>query len=358
MWKKNDTWQSKESDLRKALQEIDGVTTKKVVPIRDIVLWTRGDDEKFNSQRKNISTHVPEEIYVNHHTLMEYNGKLHEMSENSLAALGIRLELYGAALNTSSQLRDAYMDELCAHSKAKASIIERRGKVFGVFSDKYCYVPQESLMNIIESALSELNEDNPDIKFKITQFETGIKISFPSIRDDISKMYHLPETMTPGLYITTSDTSDSAVSVQEVWTLKGIDTLGCRVGRKHLGVVDINDLIRQMKRKIFKNYTYVPEKLCEMLLIDIDYVDVEYIIKKLGIHKIIGNKRTQELISQLSMEFAGRTSLTAYNVAVSFLSLADRIDGLKDAQKMMIGEACYGILDYKFEEEKVPIVLT
>ena len=186
---------------------------------------------------------------------------------------------------------------------------------------------------------------------------TSVYVEFTKERDRIAASYDLSKDITPGIYVATSDTADSSFRIREYWNIGSNYIIGNEVSRKHIGAVDMEELIDSMKRKIFGEYQYVPQRLSELseIEIDINSVDLEYILKKYRVSEFLGKKRTRELIPQIEMELFGKK--TAYDVVISLLTLGERLVGdLSQFQKEIIQERLYDILEYDFRGSR--LVLT
>ena len=354
-WTKDDSWCTTGNsfeELQRVLRKIDEVTTRKYAHLKEIDLYTLHEGRYYGHSNGDF-VEQPEGIKAS--TIMYYNDKLHDVSQRVIFSLAARVELTGRSLTIPSWKRDEYIVELCKKSKDEVAVIERAGKVFGVFSDKYAYIPQENLLGILTEACGLFGEIN--ISFYMDQDMTCIYTEFSEKADRIACSYELSEDTIPGLYITTSDTADSAVRIQEYWKIGSARVLGKKVSRKHIGSADVDDLIEDMKHKIFSNYEYVPQRLSELSEIEIDdkAIDFEYILKKYKIEELLGKKRTKDLIPQIEMEIYGKK--TAYDVVISLLTLGERLVGeLSQLQKELIQERLYDILEYDFSSSR--LVLT
>lgn len=338
--------------LEATLQEITDATTSVKIPATALTLWTQREDGRFYSHREKKRTSITEE---GSKTLFEFQGKLHQLASIAIGALGLRVGLSGSGLQHCSWYRDAFLSELLQDLKEKITIIMRDEKVYGVFSNRYTYIPQDRLMRLIERSEKELGE--ADIQFWADQFNTRIWCRFPDKADELSAMYSLPEIMVPGIMITTSDTSDSSIMIQETWDNDhGNFVYGHQVSRKHMGAVRLDALEEMMVKNIFGQYTYVPEKLMDFLGIDIEDVDTEHILKKIGADKILGSKRTKELSQQLDLELRS-LPLTAYGVVTRMMTIPDRVSGFSDLQLQMLREALFKLFEYEFDKEEKVVLM-
>lgn len=339
--------------LKTMLTDFADVTKSAKIKASELTLWTKKDESYYYSHKKNQRGSAPT---AENSTLFGWNKKVYDLASNAIPALGVRLDLTGEGLLHASWSRDHFLQELIDANKNSLTMITRfDNKVFGVFSEKYTYIPQTELLKIVDEAILDIG--NSTINFWADHWKTVIHLRFKEKAEELSDAYGLPDTIIPGIIISTSDTSDSSISISETWETKEGMLIGKKVSRKHMGNANIADVIENMKKTIFAGYKYVPEKMAELLTIDIKSIDSEHIFKKLKADKILGSKRMKELCGQIDLEINGVPHLTAYGVVIRMMSVPDRVSGFSELQKQLLQEALWGLLEYNFTASTAVVLM-
>lgn len=253
-----------------------------------------------------------------------------------------QLGLFGKGVAKPTHERNLLVASLFGEDQKATLVVKKEKelqKVFAIRSPEYAPIKQESIIQILEgcSSLGSINCN----KWYIDNFFTEIVVSFPDVASDIAKTYDLPKKLTPGIRVTTSDTGDCSLRVEGIWlsSSNSVAMAEKEVSRKHIGKVNLEDVFKEIEESIFAEYTKLPEKLCDLLLINIGDTDpanrvvaygeaIKAVISHCQIIKAIGKKRETVLRKLLLEEYDGSYPITAYDVVQKFFSIPERIAGL------------------------------
>lgn len=222
-------------------------------------------------------------------------------------------------------------------------------KVFAFLGKYYKYIPQSILPTLAEDFIKEDLLGKGEVKsWSIDQTKTEILIEFPEAADEIQEAYKLPEKMVPGIYLASSDVGESSVRI--MGTLRQKMCRYCvitdEVRRKHSGDVNPEAIAQKAKNRIFANVRVLPETLGELMGVSLkDYsrldlsvtVDqdknksaVTDLYKKVleKIAKSLSKGLQNNLYDELCSEVDPSKRYSYYDIAITFLELPDRIQGI------------------------------
>lgn len=147
-------------------------------------------------------------------------------------------------------IRDVYLASRLRKTD-EFSIIYRKnqkgyGKVFGCFSPKFAYVPQNIIFEFMEE-LSKMEGVNGAIsirKWKITHFYTVIDFIADDLVENINGV-----KITPGFRLTLSDVGDSSYTIESTLCLcGGVVLFNDKTIRRHTGTLDVQSLVKAYNR--------------------------------------------------------------------------------------------------------------
>ena len=219
-------------------------------------------------------------------------------------------------------------------------------KVFSILSDKYTPIDQFIFFKIIKK-LEKVGDIGKAecYNWEVNNFFTKLYVEFPEKAHELSVLYGLKKEMIPGILITTSDTGDSSFKVRGTWRISGSNSLiiHTEIKRKHIGSVDINEIVSDISDSIFAEYAKLPEALCSLMAQDItnpkwdltsqagmnaNKEKIENIFKeafkKLAITKAIGKKSEKSLREATIEEMDMSIPYTAYDIAMIIMGLPER----------------------------------
>jgi hypothetical protein len=231
-------------------------------------------------------------------------------------------------------------------------------KIFSVFSDIYTRVPQTVMTDIIAGIEDEMGESKC-VKWEVSHEETMIQLEFPEKAKDLAKTYRLPCETVPGVRIATSDVGRSSLTVTEIMRIDGSYLPAYVFKREHKGNINLGMLLDSISSRVFSNYTKLPERLCELASITINdpAAVIEHTAGRLDLERSLGKRLAKSFVEEMQIE-AGDDPCTAYDIAVSFLTLPERYvaGGFESKDiKEKLATACYRapFLEYKDPEKVV-----
>lgn len=286
------------------------------------------------------------------------------VDEHALITLGQKIGLSGdwffnPGKDTSLFVRNAAVFQALSEKKRIYKLAYRQvgsiKKLFACFSEKYAELSQNDMIRAIEYVISNntLGKMKCDY-WEIDQFFTKIVFSFPDYAKDLSTIYGLERTLIPCLTFMTSDTGDCSLKVITTWKAgtNSYSTLD-EFEQKHIGDADIKSMKDDIENHIFPEYTKIPEKLVELMSINItdpgkDYIEnkkiyvecIKKVMKSLGFVKAIGKKNDKILFDSLCAEYNSMINYTAYDICMSIMELPERINGLDRIKSDNLSKIC------------------
>ncbi len=292
------------------------------------------------------------------------NRRLFFTSSNLISTLASRVNLAGSRLWETTPYRNAYLAETFNEKPFNATVMWRKGngfkKAFAVHSARYAQIPQSILREVIAHIEMEMGECEC-VQWEVTHNISKIYLQFPKKAKDMSVFYGLPDIYVPGIMLATSDTGDSSLTVTGVWWVKNSMNLFKTYKRKHRGNFVIKNIIEDIKKDIFVEYTKIPERLCELMSIDIENPDFVYkkLFEKLDITKALGKEVKNTVLTQLCEEIDSSICYTAYDIATTMMQLARRCEGIsKSAMEQLQSITTKAVfIDYKALQKKTTVTL-
>lgn len=289
---------------------------------------------KSNAQFiEEVTTVAPLMMNLNHAGYQK--GDFYFTSGHLSRDLGARANLAGDAIYDATDDRDSYIMSRYVKKPETATAVIRYDdtnsihKVFALASGNYCHIDQTILLDMIGRLEADLGKAECQA-WKIDHFLTQIWLTFPENADDICETYGLPDKFIPGVLLETSDSGDCSLRAVAYWQHSSSIRSRARIGlyeRMHRGRFSSIDVLNTMPTKLMGKYMELPNRLAELLTIDIAEPDevIAKILKMLNADKLIGKKRTKNLCDCLCSEVGSRTTMTAYELAVMFMDLPSRI---------------------------------
>ena len=302
----------------------------------------------------------------------------------SKRVLTARLQPFGVNgdfLAVKSHERDLLIAKLFGSKALFRTLVTRNqngiAKVFSMLGERYKDLPQDILLKIYDE-FSRGGMGKAECKhWEISHFMTKIYVEFPDKADEFQALYDLPEKVTPGVIMETSDTGDSAVRIKGTWRIKNSVSLRGEVSKKHAGSITPEKILEETSAEIFSEYIKLPIALCDLMALNITDPSwkldmtigqiknrnaLERVLKRafkqLKIVEAIGKKSEMALSDQLLAEFDCTISYTAYDVAMALMTMPERVTGLPEfAQEKLakaISKAPYIKYSMETEETEVP----
>ena len=224
----------------------------------------------------------------------------------------------------------AYMGAVPTQCQVLFREVDNAKKIFAVFADRYRIIPQNELFKAIlsdfekEMGKAELNT------YTISNTETEIYIEFPKKANDFSKVYNLKDTLTPGLRINMSDIGESSFIINGYVRINHSITYipEANYSRAHTKNAELDIIIENVGKTIFAEYTKIPERMMELLSIDIKNPDlvIPAVLKYCNIKKEFGAKVETAILENLISSLNPTIAYTAYDIALMMVDCCAEIE--------------------------------
>lgn len=310
--------------------------------------------------------------------LLQIDSKIYFTSINMLNTFGLRTGVAGNAMLNPCLERDILIAKCLNSDDEMTAIVRRAGgvrKIFSTLSAKYPYVPQSICADILTRIETDGKlGDAVGYNWSVDNQFAEIYLEFPEKAEELMAIYGLDREVTPGLYICNSDTGESSIIVRSTWRIGTAVIILDEFRRKHSGNFNIDDILEGIDEIVFSKYTLLPEKLCDLMSIDITDPDwkaltktkfraanrkaIEFVIKSIFKQIKVVDATTKsiekELYEALCDEIDYDLSYTAYDICMMIMTLPSRtIIGLSDTYKTSFGKACGKAAYCKYERPEI-----
>ncbi|MFR1888493.1 MAG: hypothetical protein ACLSX0_01820 [Anaerostipes caccae] len=233
-------------------------------------------------------------------------------------------------------------------------------KLFAVHSDAYVPIRQEALIQISEKLSGYFGKVKMNA-WQINHQLSSAVLEFPEKEEEMSDLYHLPDTFTPGVHIAISDTARSSLTVQGCFKVGNSFFYTKKCSKKHSGRGGhqemLERLLLEVDQNIFSEYAALPKRLGELLQIDIKNPEgaVRNVVQKIGFRngKQLGEKITNQIENQLVESINPKINYTAYDIVMLFLTLPENvISGLKESAMEKLQNLVSGAPWIAFEDQE------
>ena len=196
-------------------------------------------------------------------------------------------------------------------------------KIFAAFT-AYGYVPQKDLIDGIISGMEKDLGECEVSGYNVNHMSTKVYFEFPEQRDDFSSVYQLPETVTPGVILYTSDVGKSSVIAEGTYVIGKHSVLRTSAIAKeeHSKNASLGRFLEKMEKKIFREYTKLPERLAELITVDINSPQRAVDKAMKTIKSTLAPRSYEKLYEQINAA-VGLTPCTAYDIYSAFLDVVD-----------------------------------
>ena len=317
--------------------------------------------------------------------LLFYNGiKCMFVSKKVLTTKLLPFGINGDFLSEKSYARDLLIAKLFGSKALFRTLVTREEngitKVFSILGERYKSLSQDILVTIYEALTKGDLMGSPACNhWEITHFMSNIRIEFPDKADEFQTLYGLPDKLVPGIILETSDTGDCSIRVKGFWRVKNSISLHSEVSKKHIGRLDIDNLLEEVNNSIFSEYTMFPEALCDLMSKNVSDPSwdlstasgrsknnkkietiLKHAFKHLKVVEAIGKQAEMALYEQLLYEFDDSIAYTAYDFAVAIMSLPERVIGLHPLTQEKLAKAVSKApyIKYEAKDETSAIILT
>lgn len=292
---------------------------------------------------------------------VELNNNYYLPGAELITAIGRKADISGKILNTPNpRLFDVIINGLFLCGDEYIAIVRQDetgiSKCFSLWSKRYKLVPQWITVKRIIKEIGMKMSDAPAMKrYTVSNYMTAIEVEFDKLANDLQDTYNCPDSFIPGIRILTSDAGESALSVIPYLRNKDAYVLTEAVKMKHTRRYDLERYISSVNRTAFKKFYTIPEKMSELLLVNIPNENKMDLAYGLFYHfKSMGCPMTKEKIEVFADIYCGIlpagkiTAYDAYNVLLSFPELAG--SDIKKTQKEAMVKLMEKLLYFDYKE--------
>ena len=417
-----------EESMEKELKNMDSVTHVKLRSGKELILLSIAKIDKFAEPEK-TTVYVLSDSYVSGFNergealhvanaadykigkkllkeakdttglLAVIDGEFYVVGSSALATFSQRTGVSGeTTLTRNGIIRDLHFADGLFINNEKTSIVYREAptkdgetvrKIFAFLGKRYIPIEQSALAEILNKFDDEKLLGKTELRnYRIGHDFTDIYIDFPEAAKDIKDTYHLSDDIVPGMFLCTSDTGMSSVICRGTYRIGNSYFTMNEVAKKHTASNTVEEFVKACDKEIFPDYRKLPEALASLMgeeLINYAKTDLSTkegkeenkaryiaVIKalsgKLFPPAIIPAKVKSALIEAVAAEMNPEVHYSLYDVAVTFMGLTDRTEGLLRAQLEVMRKASakapYVLQDKKFlssvkteKEEEEDIIL-
>lgn len=302
------------------------------------------------------------------------HGNCYPVSQKAMNSILARLNKKGGSFLTEDILRDLTIAK--KFNKPVDVLLTVRtekdkSKVFAIMSDKYLPIAQTKINEILDIIQKEFKDDFGDytcLKWSIDHSLTRLYIEFPKAGKDFAETYEYPDKIIPGIMIETSDIGDCALRIRSYCRFEETDNVfyaDDEVFQLHTTKLDMKDIEDQIKKTIYAKMNYYPQHLAELMTIDITTNEMSpkeikqvmtkmyrRVSKEIGLVKAISKAKEKVIMDQLIDSINPELSYTAYDVATTFLCLANYIDTKDKTLIDTIAKTVPEVMKINFREEE------
>lgn len=260
--------------------------------------------ERMNE--RGASEELFQEVVKESRLLLKYEGKLFLTSPKLSGTLCARANLKGmAAFDTCLERAAFLMSRFHTRNVTFQALVRRvatdKGgiqKVMALFSEKYAYIPQTTLLTVIEQISADMQEIPACSRWEVNHYISSVYLEFPQKARALSEQYQLPDLLIPGLKIYTSDVGDASLSARPTWRIGGSLAVGKAVTVSHMAKEDVSDFFPRIQENILGSYEQFIQRLKAMQGVPI--VDpsgtLKKLFQKLQLTSIVGKKKVPHII--------------------------------------------------------------
>jgi hypothetical protein len=309
------------------------------------------------------------------------NGSYIPVSQKAMGTISNRISKRGNGFLSDDLIRDLAIAKKF-DKPIPVSVVSRLDpeknvkKIFAVMSKKYSAIPQNMILEILKKIEEKGEKDFGKaecVGWSINHSLTRIYVEFPGCGKEFMEMYGYPDEIIPGIMVETSDIGDCSLRVRGYYrddVTKAIFYLEDECVQMHIGDIDTDEILEMVKTNIFAKLTWYPERLAELMEIDIVDDSMKPAVKKrilsslyrkisreIGLVKAITKAKEKVLMEQLIDSINTDLSYTAYDIAITFLTLASYVETENKGVIEAIAKTAPAVMKFKFVEEEEDLLV-
>jgi len=220
-------------------------------------------------------------------------------------------------------------------------------KIFAALGRYFTSCPQTIISDVADLIKEEGAMGEPSVRaWQINQEFTELYLEFPDVAEDVKEVYKLKNSITPGLYMCTSDTGSSSFICRGVYSTGRGYVITEEVSVRHSKKIAGGEVLEDINKEVFANVRKLPEAMAELIGVPVtnplwdlttedgnaaNYAAVADVIERVAkdhFKKILPAKRLKSLTECMKDEINSELTYTMYDVALTFLEVSDRLEGL------------------------------
>lgn len=244
-----------------------------------------------------------------------------------LQRLGLSCTYYNS--NTSFNRAIAVCNALYLNGSEEVKAIYREADnfrcIYAINSTLYAFDKQNILLDLLHQLSTEVSFIF-DYAY-ISNSKVDIYLTCNDEKLKLDKKY-TNSNITPGLHIRNSDVGTSGFLIALTWKVNSVIIEEEEKPVRHIGKMDFDKIIKKAKRKTQKY------ELCYLSLKNMKKIKLpkkvikeisKEVAKQISFAKAIGLRRADELINAMLMPIKSKNDITAYDIAIGYIELAQRI---------------------------------
>lgn len=285
------------------------------------------------------------------------------------------LKLGGEFFTKPSFSKDVVVAEAVSRLNSPITLVCRTEgtttKIFSLRSGKYAPIANATIFRIIDLFKYEDVGEPEIVSWEINNYSTRIFLKFPKKAKEIARMYKTGDDFVPGIVVETSDTGNCSFRCLGCFYCGRSCILLDEVSRRHQGDVNLEEILKEIRKRIFSKYTLLPKTMIKLLstpLSDMSFTGsklkrvyetyLQDIASDIGLTKAVGIKIKKSIVEQLLNEYIPGEPFTAYDLVSAFLHLPERLEGQLPCSVMRRLQICISKAPYfnftsPFDEDEV-----
>ncbi len=301
------------------------------------------------------------------------------VSDLAIPTLSLRASVSGdKTINRQNLIRNLHFADAIISKNDTIHFVYREvdgvKKIFAALGSQYSYIPQSVITDAADIIMVEEKVGKAEVcRYEIDHDFTTITLSLPELSEAVKDDYSLPHAITPGIYLATSDTGSSSITARSVYySGRGMVILD-EVMIKHVGKITGEMIVEKVNESLLANIRLLPETLSELIGMPImDYSKVDLSTER-GARKnmekmssilsksmskylkgAMAKKTQKEILTCLMDELNSNVQYTLYDIAILFLELSARIEGVNAQTLYDIQKAC-AVVPFKLKKDMTSI---
>ena len=294
------------------------------------------------------------------------NNEKYIVSDRAIPTLSLRASVSGdRTINYQNLIRNMHFADAIINKNENIHVayreVEGIKKIFACLGSQYSYIPQNILVEAADLIRDKesIGESRVD-GWLIDHDFTDLYVSLDGIAKEVMEDYKLPHAITPHIFLCTSDTGSSSIIARSCYASGRGYVILDEVMIRHVGKITADDILDKIDKTILPNIRKLPERLAELIGIPVmDYTGVDLTTEAgaaanfKAVSKIIEKtlksafkggvfpqKRTNALLECLVDEINSSVQYTLYDIAMIFMELSGRIEGVDDVTITNVQKAC------------------